>query len=99
MINQLTKEQLEIVEYSDLYGYRETCKKFSLKHHQVNYLRAKRKRIKEQNKIDNNNFIEIPISDVIDKVKKPKDEEISFSIKDTKIKMSLSDFKKVFIND
>ena len=99
MIHELTKEQLEIVEYSDLYGYRETCKKFSLKHHQVDYLRTKRKRIKGQNKIDNNNFIEIPVNNVIDKVEKPKDEEISFSINNAKIKMNLSDFKKVFLND
>ncbi len=99
MIHELTKEQLEMVEYSDLYGYKQTCEKFSIKKYQLYYLKNKRKRLKEQNKIEGSTFIKVPIDAVIKKEDKLKDEEISFSISNTKIKMKLSDFKKVFVND
>lgn len=99
MIKDLSKEQLEIVEYSDLYSIKETCKKFSLNEYQVSYLREKRKRINDQNKHSNNLFIKIPFNETIKNENEIKEEEISFVIDKTRIKMSLSDFKKVIFND
>lgn len=98
MIHELTKEQMEMVEYSDSHSYNDTCERFSTTKNQIGYFRRKRKRIEEQNKISDSTFVEVPISNIIEQ-EESKDEEISFSINNAKIRMNLSDFKKVFLND
>lgn len=100
MIHELTKNQQEIVDYSDEHGIEETMTYFSISYTAVSYLRNKRKRLLNQQEFDcKNEFVEIPLNDCQKTVSKNEDSEIEFVINGAKIKMRVNDFRRAFSND
>lgn len=94
MIHELTEEQQEIVDYAKAFGSKSAAEHFSATYSKVRYLVDKDKRIKES-KEATGRFVEVRLPNPM-AAEPMTEDDISFMIGTTMIRMSVSDFRKAF---
>lgn len=103
MMKPLTEKQTEILEYSKTATIKETADHFGLSLSQVRYMIGKSKELEMRSLPSSGGFIRMELSGSgeqhADAVLMKKEDEISFYIEGTKIRMGIADFRRAFIHD
>lgn len=94
MIHELTEKQQEIVDYAKAFGSKSAAEHFSVTYGCVCYLLNKDMRIKGARE-DSGRFVEVRLPGPMT-TEPVADDGVSFMIGTTKIRMSVSDFRKAF---